>query len=73
MKKYFIIAAAAIVAMAACAKVEENPTPDVAVTFKAVNYTAQTKAGGVSVLSDFTAFKCNFPEISNTVCSTFFD
>lgn len=58
MKKYFIIAAAAIVAMAACAKVEENPTPDVAVTFKAVNYTAQTKAGEVSVLSDFTAFKC---------------
>jgi len=58
MKKYFIIAAAAIVAMAACTKVETVGTPDQKVTFQAANYTTQTKAGEVSVLSDFDAFKC---------------
>ena len=57
MKKYIIIAAAAIAAMA-CSKVEPVDAPAQKVTFQAANYTAQTKAGEVSVLSDFTAFKC---------------
>ena len=58
MKKYIIIAAAAIAAMA-CSKVETNDsTPDVKVTFQAANYVPQTKAGTeVSVWSDFKAFK----------------
>ena len=59
MKKYFIIAIAALAASAACSKVETiDNTPDVPVTFQAANYTGQTKAGEVSVLDDFTAFKC---------------
>ena len=58
MKKYFIIAAAAITAMA-CSKVETTDNaPDQEVRFQAVNYVQQTKAGEVSVLSDFEAFKC---------------
>ena len=57
MKKYFIIAAAAIAAMA-CSKVEPTSTPDVKVSFQAANYVPQTKAGEVSVLNDFTAFQC---------------
>ena len=45
MKKYFIIAAAAIAAMAACSKVEtvEN-TPDTLINFTVVNHLQQTKA-----------------------------
>lgn len=60
MKKYLILAAAAIVAMAACSKtqLDESSIPDVPVTFQATNYVTQTKAGEVSVLSDFTAFQC---------------
>lgn len=56
MKKYFIIAVAAIVAMAACSKVETIDTPAKEVRFQAANYVPQTKA--VSVLGDFTSFKC---------------
>ena len=56
MKKYFIIAVAAIAAMAACSKVDVVDTPAQKVTFQAVPYTAQTKA--VSVLNDFESFKC---------------
>ena len=58
MKKYLILAAAAIVAMAACAKVEidDDKTPDVKVTFQAGNYVPQTKAS--SVFADFPNFKC---------------
>ena len=56
MKKYIIIAAAAITAMA-CSKVEPTSTPDVKVTFQAANYVAQTKAGELSVFGDFKAFK----------------
>ena len=57
MKKYIIIAAVAIAAMA-CSKVEPTSTPDVKVTFQAANYVPQTKSGEVSVLDDFEAFKC---------------
>ena len=60
MKKYLILAAAAIVAMAACSKtqLDESSIPDMPVTFQATNYVTQTKAGEVSVLSDFSAFQC---------------
>ena len=45
MKKYFIIAAAAIVAMAACSKVETvDNTPDTLINFTVVNHLQQTKA-----------------------------
>ena len=59
MKKYFIIAIAALAASAACTKVETiDNTPDVPVTFQAANYTGQTKATNVSVFNDFKEFKC---------------
>lgn len=60
MKKYLILAAAAVVATAACTKntLDQEAIPDVPITFQAANYTAQTKAGEVSVLSDFHAFNC---------------
>lgn len=59
MKKYMILAAAAVVAMAACAKVEiSDDSPAQKVTFQAAGYSAQTKAGtNVSVFGDFKAFK----------------
>ena len=40
MKKYLILAAAAIVAMAACSKtqLDESSIPDMPVTFQATNY-----------------------------------
>lgn len=58
MKKYFILATAALVALAACSKVEiDDETPARKITFQAANYTAQTKAGPVSVFGDFKEFK----------------
>ena len=44
MKKYFIIAAAALVAMAACSKVETDNVPAKKIAFEVANYSAQTKA-----------------------------
>ncbi len=46
MKKYLILAAAAIVAMAACSKVETDYSsmPDVKVGYQVASYAAQTKA-----------------------------
>ena len=60
MKKYFIIAVAAVAAMAACSKVDANldNAPGQKITFQAANYATATKAGPVSVLNDFEAFKC---------------
>ena len=60
MKKYFIIlTVAALTASAACTKVEViDNTPGQKISFTAANYAPQTKAGEVSVLNDFTAFKC---------------
>ncbi len=48
MKKYFILAAAAIVAMAACSKMENDYTsvPDKKISFEVASYLAQTKAAG---------------------------
>ena len=48
MKKLFILAAAAVVALAACTKTEVvNNTPDQAIAFQVANYVPQTKAGEV--------------------------
>ena len=46
MKKYFIFAAAAVVAMAACSKTEidENAVPEKKIGFEVANYATQTKA-----------------------------
>lgn len=44
MKKYFVFAAAALVALAACSKVEKDETPAKKISFNAALYTAQTKA-----------------------------
>ena len=46
MKKYFIIAAAALVAFAACSKTEVvNTTPDQAISFQVAKYVGRTRAG----------------------------
>lgn len=48
MKKYMILAVAALVASVACTKVENNvATPDQAIAFQVANYVPQTKAGEV--------------------------
>ena len=44
MKKYFILAAAALVALAACSKVKTDETPAKKISFNPALYTAQTKA-----------------------------
>ncbi len=56
MKKYLIIAAAALAASVACKKVAVDETPLTPVKFSVANYVPQTKAE--SVLSEFTAFQC---------------
>lgn len=56
MKKY-IIFAAAMVAMCACAKVEsEDNGPGTLITFQAANYVPQTKA--IAADTEFSSFKC---------------
>ncbi|MBP5559907.1 MAG: hypothetical protein J6X71_09105 [Bacteroidales bacterium] len=57
MKKYLFIAVAALAASVACTKVNTEAT-QIPVKFQAANYVPQTKAGEVSVLNDFEAFKC---------------
>ncbi len=52
MKKFIYIAALALIAGAACTKVETE-TQQVKVTFQAANYVPQTKAGEVSFLDEF--------------------
>lgn len=45
MKKYFVFAAAALVALASCSKVSPDvETPDEEITFQTANYSASTKA-----------------------------
>ena len=48
MKKYFFFAAAALVALAACSKVETDPqtSPDIKIGYQVANYVTQTKAAG---------------------------
>lgn len=44
MKKYLILAAAAVAALAACSKVKVEEAPDVKISFEVGSYSAQTKA-----------------------------
>ena len=60
MKKYFIIAVAALVAGAACSKVENvDNRPDKKISFEVANYSGQTKAAEDpgSVLAETNNFK----------------
>lgn len=54
MKKYFIIAASALVAMCACTKNEVNTidAPDQEISFQVANYLSQTKADAVAFTGD---------------------
>lgn len=54
MKKYFIIAASALVAMCACSKTEVNTidAPDQEINFQVANYLSQTKADEVAFTGD---------------------
>ncbi len=61
MKKYIIIAAAALFAAAACSEVENKlETPEEAISFKVVDYSAATRAGETSLIDEgykqFTTF-----------------
>ena len=58
MKKYLIFAAVALVASAACSKVEVDNTPSKKISFEVANYIAQTKAAEdpTSVNSETTSF-----------------
>lgn len=55
MKKFFIIAVAALVASAACTKVQ-NESPATKITFNAANYVPATKA--VAAQTEFESFTC---------------
>lgn len=58
MKKFFILAAAALVAFSACTKIEDvDSAPAKKITFQAASYVPQTKAN-VPVWDEFTSFKC---------------
>ena len=58
MKKFYTILAIAAVAAVGCSKVETaDNTPGSKITFQAASYVPQTKAN-VSVISEFTSFKC---------------
>lgn len=58
MKKYFILAAVALIASAACSKVETDENiPAKKITFEVGSYSAQTKAHSLNSES-ITAFKC---------------
>ena len=55
MKKYFIFAATALVALAACSKVEvSTPEQDKAISFQVANYVGKTKAGESAFDTDKT-------------------
>ena len=56
MTRYMLLPLA-LLAFAGCTKVEVGEAPATKVTFQAVNYLNQTKAGEVAV-SEFTAFNC---------------
>ena len=56
MKKYFFLAAAALVAMCACTKTVVNEAPDQAIGFNVASYVPQTKAGEVSIIGETKSF-----------------
>lgn len=55
MKKLFVIAAAAVAALAACTKTEVK-SPDQAITFEVANYTVATKAPTSLITEGFNQF-----------------
>lgn len=61
MKKFYILAAVALVASAACTKVEldESAMPEVKIGYQVANYATQTKAGSASFLDELTAAPFN--------------
>ncbi len=74
MKKYFIIAAAAVVAMAACSKVEDdfNPTsPNNKIGFEVANYTSQVMTKAAAITSEsiysFHTVANQFPTVGDPV------
>ena len=76
MKKYFIIAAAAVVAMAACSKteVDETAVPDKKIGFEVANYATQTKSDVLKGLTNaedkifsFHTLANQFPKIGTPV------
>ena len=77
MKKYFIIAAAAVVAMAACSKteIEQNSANNKKIGFEVANYALQTKAQGEEKaltnaedgIYQFHTYACQFPELGDPV------
>lgn len=58
MKKYFFLAAAALVAMCACTKTVVNEAPDQAIGFNVASYVPQTKADGgyASIIGETKSF-----------------
>ena len=71
MKKYFIIAAAAVAAMAACTKVQidESVAPDKKIGFEVANYVAQTKANSslATEVYNFKTYAYQFPALGSPV------
>ena len=73
MKKYFIIAAAAVVAMAACSKVDAvDNAPAKKISFEVASYVPQTKANGSLANSedqifDFHTYAYQFPALGTPV------
>ena len=67
MKKYFILAAAALVALTACSKIDVPGTAENSkkISFEVANYTAQTKAGSLAAegFYNFHTYATQFPEI----------
>ena len=61
MKKYFFFAAAALVALAACSKIEISDTPETSkkISFEVANYMAQTKAETSLITEGYETFKTN--------------
>ena len=72
MKKYFIIAAAAVVAMAACSKVDAvDNAPAKKISFEVASYVPQTKAGSLAnsedQIYDFHTYAYQFPALGDAV------
>lgn len=76
MKKYFILAAAALVASAACTKtgldIDNNAGPSYKVGFEVANYAAQTKANVALTNADdalyqFHTYAYQFPKVGDPV------
>lgn len=74
MKKYFIFAATALVALTACSKIEITDTPETSkkIGFEIANYSAQTKANVALTNADdalyqFHTYAYQFPKLGDAV------